>query len=119
MNELTQRLTVDQPVVVGGPQPSLEELRRRLDEIGHVFIKFTETRGGTDLGIRVDRAACDVSAADFENGAGTMHVEGTLILNDDPVRCIANIDLATLKGLGHLVLVEKSEVEAAAAAAGD
>jgi hypothetical protein len=116
MNELTQRLTVDQPVVVGGPDSSLEELRRRLNEIGHVFIKFTETRGGTDLGIRVNRAACDDSAANFSDGTGTVHVEGTVILNDDPVRCIANIDLATLKGTGHLVLVEKSEVEAAAAA---
>jgi hypothetical protein len=119
MNELTQRLTVDQPVVVGGPQPSLDELQRRLDEIGYAFIKFTETRGGTDLGIRVDRDACDLSEADFENGTGTVHIEGTLTLNDDPVRCIANVDLATLKGSGHLVLVEESEAEVAAASAGD
>ena len=41
MNELTERLTADQPVVVGGPDPSLEELEQRLNEIGHVFIKFT------------------------------------------------------------------------------
>jgi hypothetical protein len=115
MNELTQRLTVDQPVVAGGPQPSAEELHQRLQEIGHVFIKFTQTRGGTDLGIRVDKKACDLSGADFKNGTGTVHVEGTVILNDDPVRCVANLDLATLKGTGHLVLVEKSEVEAAAA----
>jgi hypothetical protein len=31
-----------------------------------------------------------------------------LILNDDPVRCIANIDLATLKGTGRLALEEKA-----------
>ena len=115
MNELTQRLTVDQPVVVGGPNPSLEELQRRLDEIGHVFIKFTETRGGTDLGIRVDREACDDSAADFGDGTGTVHVEGTVTLNGDPVRCIAAIDLATLEGTGHLVLVEGAEAGEAAA----
>jgi len=116
MNELTQRLTVDQPVVVGGPDPSLGELERRLNEIGHVFIKFTETRGGTDLGIRVDRPACDDSAADFSDGTGTVHIEGTVTLNHDPVRCIATIDLATLKGSGHLMLVEQAEVEVAAAA---
>jgi hypothetical protein len=110
MNELTERLTIDQPVVVGGPDPSVEELRRRLDEIGLAFIKFTETRGGTDLGVQVDREACDVSAADFEQGSGTVHVEGTLILNDDPVRCIADIDLATLKGTGRLMVVDASEV---------
>jgi hypothetical protein len=116
MNELTQRLTVDQPVVVGGPDPTLAELERRLNDIGHVFIKFTETRGGTDLGIRVDRPACDDSAADFSSGTGTVHIEGTITLNHDPVRCIATIDLGTLKGSGHLVLVEQAEVEAAAAA---
>jgi hypothetical protein len=110
MNELTERLSTDQPVVVGGPDPSLEELRRRLEEIGLVFIKFTETRGGTDLGVRVDRDACDLAAADFEQGSGTVHVEGTLILNDDPVRCIAEIDLASLKGIGRLIVVDASEV---------
>lgn len=67
---------------------------KRLEEIGTVFIKFTETRGGTDLGISVDQPACDASKADFAQGSGTLHVEGTLILNDDPVRCIADIDLA-------------------------
>lgn len=113
MNELTQRLSIEQPVVVGGPEPSVEELRKRIDEIEYVFVKFTETRGGTDLGIRLDRDASDVSAADFEQGRGTVHVEGTLILNDDPVRCIADIDLATLKGTGRLRLVEESEVLAA------
>jgi core binding factor beta subunit len=110
MNELTERLCLDQPVVVGGPDPSPEELRKRIEDIGHVFVKFTETRGGTDLGIRLDRDASDTSAADFEKGTGKVHVEGTIILNDDPVRCIADFDLATLKGTGHLKLVDKSEL---------
>lgn len=111
MDDLTERLSTDQPVVVGGPQPTLEELQRRLDEIGRVFIKFTETRGGTDLGIRVERDRCDTSAADFGEGSGSVHIEGTVILNDDPVRCIADIDLATLKGTAHLVVIERSEAE--------
>lgn len=109
MNELTERLaTGDHPVTVGGPQPSVEELRRRAEEIGYVHIKFTGTRGGTDLGIRLDKDASDFSAADFDQGSGTVHVEGTLTLNNDPVRCIADIDLATLNGTGHLVLVEEA-----------
>ncbi len=111
MNELTERLTNgDHPVTVGGSQPSLEEVRRRVEEIGYLSIKFTETRGGTDLGVRLDRAASDLSAADFDEGRGTLHIEGTLTLNDDPVRCIADIDLATLNGRGHLVLVKESVV---------
>jgi hypothetical protein len=103
MNELTERLaTGDHPVTVGGPQPSLEDLKNRIDEIGWVHIKFTDTRGGTDLGIRLDREATDLSKADFEKGTGTIHVEGNLTLNYDPVRLFADIDLATLNGTGHL-----------------
>jgi hypothetical protein len=34
MNELTQRLSVEQPVVVGGPKSSAQGLRRRIEEIG-------------------------------------------------------------------------------------
>jgi hypothetical protein len=108
MDELTERLATDQPVEVGGPTPTLEELRTRLEDIGTVFVKFTETRGGTDLGIRLDRDTSDLGAADFDHASGSVHVEGTLILNDDPVRCIADIDLATLKGTGRLVVVEVS-----------
>jgi hypothetical protein len=107
MNELTERLTVDQPIVMGGADPSAEELRNRTGEMGYALVKFTETRGGTELGFPLDRDATDISGADFDNATGTVHVEGHLILNDDPVRCIANIDLATLKGTGRLVLEEK------------
>lgn len=108
MNDLTQRLTVAQPVIVGGADPTVEEVRNRTGEMGYVLIKFTETRGGTELGFPLDRDATDISAADFDNGTGTVHVEGSLILNDDPVRCIADIDLATLNGTGRLALEEKA-----------
>jgi hypothetical protein len=114
MNELTERLaTGDHPVTVGGPQPSVEDLKTRIDEIGWVHIKFTDTRGGTDLGIRLDTEATDLSQADFENGTGTIHVECNLTLNYDPVRLFADIDLATLNGTGHL---EPRDVAAEAAA---
>jgi hypothetical protein len=108
MNELTERLTVEQPIVMGGANPTVEELRNRTGEMGYVLVKFTETQGGTELGFPLDGDATDLSAADFDKGAGTVHVEGNLILNDDPVRCIANIDLATLKGTGRLKLEEKA-----------
>src|SRR5215469_1063633 len=106
MDELTQRLTAEQPIIMGGSQPAVEELRERVGEMGYVLVKFTETRGGTELGVRLDRDATDLSAADFDNSTGTVHVEGFLILNDDPVRCIADIDLTTLKGTGRLALVD-------------
>lgn len=109
MNELVQRLSEGKhPVIVGGPQPSLSEFRKRVEEMGYVFIKFTETKGGTDLGVRVDKTAIDTSKANFEQGVGTVHVEGTLTLNYMKVRCIADIDLAELKGTGHLVVLEEA-----------
>jgi hypothetical protein len=104
MNELTERLTFDQPIIMGGTDPTTEELRTRTGEMGWVLVKFTETRGGTELGFPLDRETTDLSGADFDNGTGTVHVEGNLILNDDPVRCIANIDLTTLRGSGRLAL---------------
>jgi hypothetical protein len=112
MNELTGRLTVDQPIIMGGADPTVGELRERTGEMGYVLVKFTETRGGTELGFPLDRVATDLSGADFDEGTGTVHVEGHLTLNDDPVRCIADIDLATLKGTGRLALEEKAAVAA-------
>lgn len=106
MNDLTERLTVEQAIVMGGADPQVEELRERTGEMGYVLVKFTQTRGGTELGFPLDRAASDISQANFDAGTGSVHVEGLLTLNDDPVRCIADIDVATLKGTGRLALEE-------------
>lgn len=108
MNELVQRLSEgEHPVTVGGPQPSLEEFKKRVTDMKYVFIKFTGTRGGTDLGVRVDSDSTNLSQANFEQGSGTAHVEGTLTLNYVKVRCVADIDLSTLDGTGHLVALEE------------
>src|SRR5581483_4384732 len=108
MNDLVQRLSEQaQPVVVGGSQATLSDFQKRVLEMGYVFIKFTQTRGGTDLGVRLDKQATDVSKADFAQGTGTVHLEGTLILNYVRVRCVADIDLATLQGIGQLHVLEE------------
>lgn len=107
MNELTERLTVEQPIIMGGADPTVEELRERTGEMAYVLVKFTQTRGGTELGFPLDPDATDLSGVNFDEKTGNVHVEGHLILNDDPVRCIADIDLATLKGTGRLKLEEK------------
>jgi hypothetical protein len=108
MDELVQRLAEgEHPVSVGGPRPSLEEFKKRVTEMGYAFIKFTGTRGETDLGVRIDTEATDLSQANFEQGSGLAHIEGALTLNYVKVRCIANIDLATLNGTGHLVALEE------------
>jgi len=108
MNDLVRRLSErEQQVIVGGPKPTLQEFQKRVTDMGFVFIKFTETRGGTDLGVRVDRSATDVSKANFEQGTGNVHVEGTLTLNYVNVRCMADIDLASLQGTGRLLVLEE------------
>lgn len=72
----------------------------------YVHIKFTKTKGGSELGVRLDRDSCDFSKADFEDGSGTVHLEGRLTLDYVKVKCIADVDLATLEGTGHLMRVE-------------
>jgi uncharacterized protein YbdZ (MbtH family) len=90
------------PVEAGlRPEKSVKRLHEALER-GFVHIKFTDTRGGTELGFDVDRRASDLSAADFERGTGRIHVEGELTLNYQRVRCVADLDLGTLTGEGRL-----------------
>ena len=96
----------DHPVEAGlRPEPTVKLFKEAIDR-NYVHIKFTQTRGGTELGVRLDRDRCDFSKCDFELGTGAAHVEGDLTLDYVRVRCIADIDLATLKGNGRLVKVE-------------
>ncbi|MET9595919.1 hypothetical protein ABZY45_34080 [Streptomyces sp. NPDC006516] len=111
MDELVERLSKEgQKVVVGGPAPSHAEFRRRLVDRGYVFVKFPDSGGSTDLGVRVDGAATELGDADFAQGTGRVHIEGTLTLNYVKVRCVADIDLTSLSGSGHLVAVEPAPV---------
>ena len=90
------------PVEAGlRPEKTVLRLKEALAR-GFVHVKFTDTRGGTELGFQVDPQASDVTQADFENGTGRIHVEGGLTLNYQKVRCVADLDLATLTGEGHL-----------------
>ena len=109
---LVDRLSVgDHPVALSlYPEASVKVLKETLDK-GYVRVKFTNTIGGTELGFKIDKDASDLSAADFEEGTGPARVVGSLSLDYTKVRCVANIDLKTLEGMGHL---EKIEPAAAA-----
>jgi len=104
---LVDRLCVgDHPLEVSQrPEPSAKALKEALDN-GYLRVKFTDTQGGTELGFRVDKEASDLAEANFEEGTGHVRVIGGLSLDYTKVRCIANIDLKTLDGLGHLEKVE-------------
>jgi uncharacterized protein YbdZ (MbtH family) len=96
----------DHAVEVGlRPEKTLKLFKEAIDR-DYVHIKFTQTKGGTELGFRLDRSTSDFSAADFENGVGTVHVEGNLTLDYVKVKCVADIDLSMLEGKGRLVKVE-------------
>lgn len=106
MDELVQRLSVGDHPVAASRSESAEDLKKSIDR-GYVLIKFTGTRGGTELGVRLDETATDLSAANFDQATGTVHLVGNLTLNYVKVRCIADVDLATLEGKGHLEVVEE------------
>lgn len=104
---LVDRLSLgDHPVIVSQrPESSVKAFKEALDN-GYARFKFTETQGGTELGVRVDKDASDLSNANFDDGTGQVRVVGGLTLDHTKVRCIANIDLKTLDGVGHLEKVE-------------
>ena len=83
------------------PNVSAKAFKEAIDS-GYVRVKFTGTKGGTELGVRVDNEACNFQDANFEQATGRAKVVGNLTLDYTRVSCIANIDLQTLAGQGCL-----------------
>ena len=108
---LVDRLSAgDHPIAVAlRPEPSIKAFKEAVDG-GYLRVKFTNTKGGTELGFKVDKDASDLSEANFNEGTGQARVVGGLSLDYTKVRCVANIDLQTLAGLGHLEKVEAAEI---------
>ena len=103
----------DHPVEVGlRPERTTKLFKEAIDR-NYIHIKFTKTKGGTELGFRLDPDTSDLSSADFENSKGTVHVEGALTLDYVRLKCIADIDLSTLAGKGRLVRVEAASASGA------
>jgi hypothetical protein len=95
------------PVEAGlRPERTIKEFKDAIER-GYVHVKFTDTRGGTELGFRIKEDASDLSRVDFEQKKGVAHLVGDLTLNYVRVRCVADIDVETLAGEGLLeVLAE-------------
>ena len=92
----------DHPCVLSlRPEPTVKRFKEALDQ-GYLRVRFTDTNPGTELGVRLDKDACDFGGADFEGGTGSAKVVGHLTLDYVPVRCVADIDLETLGGRGRL-----------------
>jgi len=110
INELVQRLCQGtHEVILEDRNDSYEDIKYRIED-GYVHITFTQTRGGTELGINVDLNNTNVSSVDFDKKEGLLHIEGTTSLNYNLVKCVADIDLRTNKGEGYLVILEEEQI---------
>ena len=98
-------------VIIGHRDEPYDEIKQRIED-GYIHVKFTQTKGGTELGINVDLDKTNVEDLDFDKGEGSLHIEGTTNLNYNEVRCVSDIDLKTRKGEGYLEII-KEEIIAA------
>lgn len=101
MDTLVEQLSNGRHAIAISRYKSAAELGECIDR-GFVLVKFTGTKGGTELGFSLDAAQTDTADADFKNGAGTVRLVGGLSLNYEKVRCVAHIDLRSLSGEGYL-----------------
>lgn len=67
--------------VILRPKKSAKLFRDQINR-HNVIIKFTDTNGGTEIRIALDRDARNLEDADFDGAQGTVHLEGTLTLNE-------------------------------------
>jgi hypothetical protein len=109
MNELVEFLCNGEHPVEASPREKTREAMKECIARGHVQIKFTDTRGGTELGVPIDRDRSDLHGIENDNGAAEIRLVGDLTLDYVPVTCIARIDLATLQGEGHLEVRQGAE----------
>jgi len=84
---------------------TVEQFMERI-KAGYANIKFTDTRGGTEIQVRLDAPASNTEDADIEGHKGNVHIAGNLTLNYRPVRLVADVAVATLTGSGQLQLRE-------------
>lgn len=109
---VTRLATGEHPVeLMLRPEPTVSRLREALDH-QYVHIRFPDTEGGTELGVRISGPECDLAAVDRhiephtaqrDGEPGHIRLVGELSLDGAEVRCVAKIDLATFTGSGHLV----------------
>lgn len=104
MNKLVEFLSKGKHPVIAFRAQDVAELKQSIDR-GFVLIKFTDTEGGTELGIEIDDEKSRYDEADFDKGEGAVYLSGSLMLNYDKVELTANIDLHTLSGEGSLTLL--------------
>jgi len=79
-------------------KPSVDKLRRAV-EIGYVLVKFTQTKGGTELGCNIKNEDSRCKAEFTEN---TVSIHGRLKLDFTPILVHAKINLDTFQGTAYV-----------------
>jgi uncharacterized protein YbdZ (MbtH family) len=74
-------------------------------DTGYVHVRFTATRGGTEITFPLEPASVERIKMQVARGEGPVQLSGHLTLDYIPVRCVADIDLATFTGTGKLDIV--------------
>src|SRR5216684_636021 len=102
MNELVSRLFQGQheAEVRIRPDKSTDGFEQCIQR-GYVHLNIANTRGGTELGIRLDKKASDLGGANFREGSGRVRLVGMLVLDGVRMMCTADIGLPSLSGLAH------------------
>ena len=111
MNELVKNLSSGKHnIIVGGTANADDPLKefREAVERNFVHVRFTETRGGTELGFHLEENQCDFSKGDLKKGEGKVRVAGKIKLDYVPVRVVADINIKKLSGKGFLEILEDS-----------
>lgn len=105
MDELVRNLVTGTHELSAARSTSPDDLKQAIER-GYVLIKFTQTQGGTELGVRLDQSRSSTGSADFAAGTGAVKLVGTLVLNYNEVELTADIAVDTLKGSGALKLLK-------------
>ena len=107
MDDLVARLSTGKHRVLFETQSKeMLEIKKRLLDLKYVFLKFTDTNGGTELGIHIDETLTSIKNSDFENGLGEIHIVGICSLNYQRIRCTADVNLATKEGIGYVEIID-------------
>lgn len=104
MSELVRQLSQGKHRIALDRYGSAVELRSRI-EGGIVLVKFIDTAGGTELGVRVERNSVIYRTANVDLGADTVQFDGHVTLDFMRVQCHSEVDLGSMSGEGYLVLV--------------
>lgn len=73
-----------------------------------IHIRFTGTRGGTDLALAISETDAQRYMDQISSGEKRLHITGDLTLDYVPARCVAEIDLSKFAGTAQLNLLTQA-----------